>query len=150
MIRRFRSRIALLGALALVVCAFALPAPPAAFASAAQVIADCNAHARLTRTYSIADLREALATMSADVKEYTDCPDVIERALLAALSKKGEDGTPVSSQSSSSSFLPTPLIIVIVVLALAAATFAALAIRRRREGGGGPGTGGSGPTGPAT
>jgi hypothetical protein len=121
--------------LIVIVCALGatgapLVAAPAASAGASQVIADCNAHGSLTRHYSAAELRAALATMNADVKEYTDCYDVIQRALLVALGGihgGGGDG----GQSSSGSFLPTPLLVLLVLLGLAAATLGAVAVRRR-------------------
>jgi hypothetical protein len=113
--------------------------------TAAQAISDCNDHAQLTRYYSPSVLRQALATMPADVKEYTDCYDVIERQLFAELSKGTTPGAATPKPSSGGSFLPTWLIVVIVLLALAAVTLAAVSIRRRRsEGGehGGPPPGG--------
>lgn len=58
-------------------------AAPAA-ASSAQVIADCNSNGHLTGHYSRADLSGALNGMGADVKEYTNCYDVIRRALAAS------------------------------------------------------------------
>ncbi len=101
-------------------------------ASAAQSpVADCNANARLTTHYTAAQLRNALATMPADVKEYTDCYDVIQRALLADLGQLKGNG----SGGSGGSFLPTPVIVVLVVLVLAAAGFGTAALRRRGAGG---------------
>jgi hypothetical protein len=140
---RLHLRIALLG----VVVAIAASGLAAATASAAvnPVIADCNAHGKLTRTYSLSQLQVAITTMPADVKEYTDCYDVINRALLAQTGH-ANSGSGGSGSGSGGSFLPTPVIVILVVLLLAAATFGALAIRRRRgdEGTGGPG----GPGGP--
>jgi hypothetical protein len=123
----------------LVVLAISLGfAVPASAASGSAVIADCNSHNTLTKTYSISELETALNTMPADVSEYTDCKDVITRELLIQQGKiKGKDSS--GGGSSSGSFLPTPVIIVLVVLLLAAATFGALALRRRRGGGEGPG-----------
>ncbi len=107
----------------------ALVAPPASAASSP--VADCNANARLTAHYSAVQLRNALATMPADVKEYTDCYDVIQRALLADLGQLKAQG----SGGSGGSFLPTPVIVVLVVLVLAAAGFGTAALRRRGAGG---------------
>ncbi len=107
---------------------------PASASSGSSVIADCNSHNTLTHTYSIAQLQNALNTMPADVSEYTDCKDVITRALLIQQGKlKGGGSDSGGGSSGGSSFLPTPVIIVLVVLLLAAATFGALAIRRRRS-----------------
>jgi hypothetical protein len=138
------------------VCALAMVAPMVAAAAssgtAAQAISDCNDHSTLTQYYSPSVLRQALAQMPGDVKEYTDCYDVIERQLFKELGKSAAGGSATGS-SSSSSFLPTWLIIVIVVLALAAITFGAMAIRRRSGGPGGPGgpagPGAAGPGGPS-
>jgi len=134
-----------------------LAAVPVAIAAGAtsdtpsQAIADCYSHSQLTAHYSTGTLRQALVQMPADVREYSDCFDVIERQLFAQQGGgSGSSGTPAAS--SSGSVIPTPLLIVIVLLALAAVTFGALAIRRRRAEGpddaaqGGPdGPGGSGP-----
>jgi hypothetical protein len=123
---RFRVFIAVLGA-ATALSGGAL-ATSAAFASAANpVIADCNAHGRLTRHYTIAQLQDALRTLPPVVKEYTNCSDVINAALLADLHSNGTGGT----GGSGGSFLPTPVIVILVLLALAAVTFGAMAIRRR-------------------
>jgi hypothetical protein len=125
------------------VCALCLGAPMAAAAAsggtASQAISDCNDHGTLTAHYSPSVLRTALAQMPSDVKEYTDCYDVIERQLFKELGQSPSGTAAPSSSSSSGSFLPTWLIIVIVVLALAAITFGALAFRRRSGAGGGPG-----------
>jgi hypothetical protein len=133
-------------------CALWLGAPALAGAAPggtpAQAISDCNNHGRLTQQYSPQVLRQALAQMPADVREYTDCFDVIERQLFK---QQGSGGSaPVSGTTSSgSSFLPTWLVVVIVLLALAAITFGALALRRRNTPGGGDGPGGpGGPDGP--
>jgi hypothetical protein len=115
------------------VCALWLGAPAVAAAASdtpQAAIADCNATGKLNAQYSTETLRAALAQMPADVKEYTDCYDVIERQLFAQLGQT-QPGTTTATSNSSSSFLPTWLIVVIVLLALAAVTFGALAIRRR-------------------
>lgn len=133
-----------------VVCAFALCAAMATAATSggtpAQAISDCNNHDQLTQQYSTSVLRQALAQMPADVKEYTDCYDVIERQLLAQVGNS-KAGTSTTGSSSSSSFLPTWLIVVIVLLILAALTFGAISLRRRNSAGppasgGAPGSGG--------
>jgi len=63
-----------------------------ALASSSQVIADCNANGSLTGHYSRADLQSALNGMGADVKEYTNCYDVIRRALMASAVAGGNGG----------------------------------------------------------
>ena len=61
----------------------ALPGP--AWASrGAQVIRDCLAHDRITHSYTVQDYRDALRQLPTDVREYSDCGDVIRRAELAA------------------------------------------------------------------
>ena len=139
------------------VCALCLGAPAMAGAASSDTpshaITDCNDHGQLTAHYSPATLQAALGQMPVDVREYTDCYDVIERQLLAEQGKATSGTASTAPASSGGSFLPTWLIIVIVLLALGAVTFGALAVRRRGEapaGPGGPGAGGpgAGPGGP--
>jgi hypothetical protein len=115
--------------LAVVASLAAVSAGPASAVSN-PVIADCVAHGALSRSYSIQQLHQALASLSATTKEYTNCQDVINRALSAAATTNNDGGT---GGSGSSSFLPTPVIVVLVVLVLAAVTFGAVAIRRRQN-----------------
>jgi hypothetical protein len=127
----------LITTLALVCAMFAAATSVAAAASggtAAEAISDCNNNGHLTAQYSASTLRTALATMPADVREYTDCYDVIQKQLFAELGASGTaSGTTTSS--SSGSVLPTPVLVIIVLLVLAALTFGAIAIRRNRSGG---------------
>ena len=58
-----------------------LPAE-SALASGADVIRDCNDHGHLTKTYSQKEYRQALSQMPADIRQYTDCEDIIRRAQL--------------------------------------------------------------------
>ena len=104
-----------------------------ALGAQSHVIGDCNAHGKLTRSYSVAELRTTLATMPADVKEYTDCYDVIQHAMLSQLSesKAGGSGGAGGSAGSGSSFLPSWLIVVLVLLGLSGLTLGAVAVRRR-------------------
>ncbi len=122
------------------VCALtaSLYGPGAAVAATPQnsVLADCGAHpGGLVGNYTVQQLRHALQIMPPETREYTSCPDVVNRALLAALGKPTSGGSS-SGGGGSGSFLPTPVIVVLVVLALAAITFGALAIRRRQQSGG--------------
>lgn len=103
-----------------------------ASAAAPNPTADCNANGRLTAHYTATSLRQALATMPADTKEYTDCYDVIQRTLLADLGQLKGSG----SGGSGGSFLPTPVLIILLVLVLAGAGFATVALRRRAGTGG--------------
>jgi hypothetical protein len=90
---------------------------------------DCIAHQQLTRTYPLLVLKAALSAMSPETREYSDCPDVLNRAIAAAV-RPGGQGT----GGGSGSFLPTPVIVILVLLVLVAATFGGIAIRRRRAG----------------
>lgn len=102
-----------------------------ALAASNPVISDCVAHGQLTQSYSISQLHLALGALTAETREYTNCQDVIDRAIAAAVSGKSTGGT---GSSGSGSFLPTPVIVLLVILILAAVAFGALAIRRRRGG----------------
>ena len=136
---------------ALGTAALAIPGQALGAGSSNPIINDCLAHpGGLTGHYSVAQLTHALAVMPAETKEYTSCPDVLNRARLAALHGLNGGG----SSSGGSSFLPTPVLIILIVVVLAAITFGAVAVRRRQAAGGsGPGgPGGSGvppPGGPA-
>jgi hypothetical protein len=119
----------LLALLTAVIPCFAATAAATASGSGAQVIADCQAHQRLTHPYTVAQLKNALATLPADVEEYSNCEQVIEAALTHANGKGANNGAGTSS--SGSSFLPTPVIVILVLLILAAVTFGAISVRRR-------------------
>jgi hypothetical protein len=101
------------------------------------VLADCNSNGVLTHNYTLAQLRHALAIMPASYKEYGNCQDAIQAAIIKV--KAGKQIAPDSG--SGGSFLPTPVIVILVVLILAGVTFGALAVRRRGGGPGGPGDG---------
>jgi hypothetical protein len=109
------------------------------------VINDCQSNGRLTHSYTLGQLKHALAIMPASVKQYTDCFDVIQNGVVAAKGTGRSGGAP-PGKSSGGSFLPTPVIVILVLLVLVAVTFGALAVRRRRAGDG-PGTGAEGPAG---
>ena len=115
--------------LALAAIAVGLPASASAAGKLPPAVADCNAHARLTSHYTAAQLRSALNAMPADIKEYTNCYDVIQKALLAQIGSIGGNGG--DSGGGGSSFLPTPLLIVLIVLVVAAIGFGILALRQR-------------------
>src|SRR5437868_6292312 len=114
----------------LVLAAFPVLATSALGATGSSaVIADCNAHGKLTRTYTVKELRTALQTMPADVKEYTNCYDVIQQALLGQISGSKSTGSAGSGASGGSS-VPTWLIVLLVLLGLSALTLGAVAVRR--------------------
>lgn len=77
-----------LTAAAVVTSCLLLPVPPA-LASGADVIIDCNDNGHLTKTYSQKEYRDALAQMPADVRQYTDCENVIRRAQLGLPNSTG-------------------------------------------------------------
>lgn len=69
--------------------ASALLAPEAALAGPT---GDCNANGHLTGHYSRAELQSALSSMPVTIKEYTNCYDVISRALAATAASGGGGG----------------------------------------------------------
>jgi hypothetical protein len=106
-----------------------------AVAASSPAITDCNSHGALTQHYSVAQLHTALATMPADVQEYTDCVNVIQHQLLAQVS--GTHAADVKSPTSGGgSFLPTPVIVILAVLVLGGGALAGVAIQRRSGGSG--------------
>jgi hypothetical protein len=111
-----------------------LAAQPA-LGSPTQVIQDCRTHLTLTHTYSASELSQALVQMPSDIKEYTNCFDLINHALQAALAHGQTPGGGGAGSGSDSSFLPTPLIVVLVVLVLGAGGFGVVALRKRGGGG---------------
>jgi hypothetical protein len=122
-----RHLLALIAALMLAGIVAAPLVASSASAAAPNPNADCNANSRLTAHYTPTQLRHALATMPADLKEYTDCYDVIQRTLLGELGQLHGSG----SGSSGGSFLPTPVLVVLIVLVLGGAGVATVALRRR-------------------
>jgi hypothetical protein len=107
-----------------------LAAPAAGAAGLSPPVADCNAHGTLTQTYSVPALRTALATMPADIAEYTDCHDVIENQLLGLLGGLHGGG----AGAGGGAFIPTPVAAILIVLGLIGSGYAGLAIRQRRGG----------------
>jgi hypothetical protein len=122
--------------------AASVSAGPAVAASGNSVINDCQSHGRLTHSYTLTELRHALAIMPASVKQYTSCYDVIFQGVLTV-----RGGKTTGPKGGGGSFLPTPVIIILVVLILAGVTFGAIAIRQRRAGSGGDGPRRAGPGG---
>jgi GrpB-like predicted nucleotidyltransferase (UPF0157 family) len=61
-------------------CAWSV-ASPAPSGAARAVIDDCTAHGRLVHRHSATALRQALAALPQEVREYSDCERVIRRAL---------------------------------------------------------------------
>ena len=123
------SRIRLPVAVLVVLGALVLPGAGAFAAAQSPVIADCNAHSQLTAHYTVAQLRTALNTMPPTVKEYTNCYDVINRALLAQIGSGSGGGS--AGKGSGGSFLPVWLIVVLVLLIGGGGAYAFLAYRRQ-------------------
>jgi hypothetical protein len=123
---RIRSHI--LVALVAATAACCMSAAPAWAGIGAPVIADCQAHDSLTQHFTVAQLKNALATMPADVSEYTNCEQVIQTALASG----GSGASNGSGSGSGGSFLPTPVIIVLVLLILGGITFGAVKYRQRQ------------------
>jgi hypothetical protein len=103
-----------------------------AAATPTSVLVDCNAHAQLTHQYSVGDLQEALSTMGADQKEYSDCYDVIQRALLGDVGRL-HPGAVDSQHAGTSSFLTTPLIVLIGVAGFGVGAMTFFGARRRQK-----------------
>jgi hypothetical protein len=112
---------------ALCTCAGALVAGPATAAGLTPPVADCVKNQALTQNYPASELRNALATMPADLSEYSNCYAIIQHALEAKIGKLS-----LGSGSGGGSFLPTWLLILLIVLVLGGAGFAGVAIRRSR------------------
>jgi len=130
--RRPTKLIAPLCAALVLACAGGVAAPALAASGGNAVINDCESSGQLSKHYTLAQLHHALAVMPASVKQYTDCYDVIARAVATY---KTRSGSVTTGGGSGGSFLPTPVIIILVVLILAGVTFGAIAVRRRQSGG---------------
>jgi hypothetical protein len=119
--RRLRVVLALGWLIGLLVCA------PAGAAGLSPPVADCYQHQQLTRSYTVAQLKTGLATMPADIREYSDCYNVLQQALLQKIGKLGGG----DSSGGGGSFLPTWLIVVLAVLAVGGLAFGAVGLRNR-------------------
>jgi hypothetical protein len=109
------------------------PAVTPAFAAGNPVVSDCFSHGKLTKTYTKAELRHALAVMSSYVKQYSDCESVVQNALATGKVTVNGGGDGGGGTGGGGSSISTPVIIVIVVVVLAIVAFAGLLIRRRRR-----------------
>jgi hypothetical protein len=104
-------------------------ASPAGAAGLSPPVADCYANGHLTNSYTAPELRHGLATMPAEIREYSGCYDVLQQALLNDI--HGLNG---SGSGGGGSFLPVWLIVVLVLLVLGGAGFGVVAWRNRRRG----------------
>lgn len=116
--------------LTLIAVGIAVAAVPPAVASASPVT-DCTAHGHLTQHYTVPALRNALATMPADVQEYTNCYDVIRNQMLDQVPGGHAGGK--DTTSSGSSFISTPLLIALIVVLVGGGALAGIVIQRRRR-----------------
>jgi len=65
---------------------------PAAWADDTKIIRDCALDGVLNGNYTTAELRSARAHLPTDVDEYSDCRDVLSRAIAAATQSAGGSG----------------------------------------------------------
>jgi hypothetical protein len=72
----------------------ALALPAAAVATPQQAARDCVVDGDLDRSYSNAELRQALDLLSSDSNEYSDCPDILEAAIKGGSDRGGGRGSP--------------------------------------------------------
>lgn len=70
-----------------------LALPSTASASGMDVIDDCMDDSALSRKYTQAEYKQALADLPADSDAYTDCRDIIKRARLAKAAQKSDAGS---------------------------------------------------------
>jgi hypothetical protein len=68
----------------LAVLATLLLVPTARAASTTQILRDCTDDSVLEGHYSLSDLRKAKSALSGDISEYSDCGDVLSRAIASA------------------------------------------------------------------
>jgi hypothetical protein len=67
-------------------------APAAHAAGTIQIIRDCADDGVLNGNYTLAELRHAAAHLPTDVDEYSDCRDILSRAIAAKTQSSGGDG----------------------------------------------------------
>jgi hypothetical protein len=104
-----------------------------------KVLSDWADNGRLDGVYPLRCYQAAMSKMPADLRDYTDAGDVIQRALTRAVTSSGERGTEVAAGTTpnvggeSTSALPLPLLVLIgvSVAVLAAGVLGHLARRRR-------------------
>jgi hypothetical protein len=97
------------------------------------VVTDWSRDGRVDGTYPLACYRRALARLPSDMRDYSDAPDEIERALAVASNRRTATLTPQSRTRPDSA---PPLVLVAIGLAVVATAVsggAALLTRRRRR-----------------
>ena len=80
-------------ALACLVLGLFAVVPAANAASTTQILRDCADDGVLQGTYKPSELRKARKNIPTDTDEYTDCRDVLARALAAGVSSRGGSGS---------------------------------------------------------
>jgi hypothetical protein len=98
------------------------------------VVTDWSRDGRVDGTYPLACYRRALARLPSDMRDYSDAPDEIERALAVASNRRA--ATPAPQSRTTAPDTAPPLVLVAIGLAVAAAAVsggAALLTRRRRR-----------------
>jgi hypothetical protein len=134
--------VALFVLLAVIVATLTVPgtdgAPESARAAGAScenaVVTDWSRDGRVDGTYPLACYRRALARLPSDMRDYSDAPDEIERALAVASNRHA--ATPPARSNTTAPDSAPPLVLAAIGLALAAAAAAggaALLTRRRRR-----------------
>jgi hypothetical protein len=73
-----------------------LAAPAAKAASTNQILRDCEDDSVLEGHYTVAEMRKALHNLPTDVSEYSDCNDVLTRAINAATADSSGPAAPSS------------------------------------------------------
>src|SRR5437879_5542546 len=112
--RSLRLTMAVLAALIAILATMTVT--PALGAPGSAVVIDCNAHGQLTHHYSTAELKAALNNIPVDVREYTNCVDVIRSQLLAQLHGSSGPAGGTANSSGGGSFLSTGVIVVLVIV----------------------------------
>jgi hypothetical protein len=85
-----------------------LVAPAAKAASTIAILRDCQDDGVLEGHYTVAQLRKAARNLPTDVAEYTDCGDVLSRAIDAAAATTAPSRPHASTSPSGSAAAPPP------------------------------------------
>jgi hypothetical protein len=97
------------------------------------VVTDWSRDGRVDGTYPLACYRRALARLPSDVRDYSDAPDEIERALAVASNRRAAAPTPQSRETTPDSAPPLVLVAIGVAVAAAVASGGAAVLTRRRR-----------------
>jgi hypothetical protein len=94
-----------------------------------RVLLDWSDNGRVDRLYRLSCYEDALDDLPADIRDYTDAADVIERALYSAVREGTATATPRSEESSSTSRVVLLAAFAAASVALAAAAVAGVLAR---------------------